>query len=165
MKNFPCSKWAADCNLILAKCETEYLPPFGICLSCSSTRLLRSSPVANPALNARTATQLVHAAMNLNTSIIKRQMPGGQFSLFGRPVTYECAETNVQRSTIARPLCHVERSRDISYCIVLDERHRDYNERFLDSARNDKVLAITFPPQLAFRGDYVRRRICCVSSK
>jgi hypothetical protein len=31
--------------------------------------------------------------------------------------------------------------RDISYCFVLDERHRDNNERFLDSARNDKVYA------------------------
>jgi hypothetical protein len=132
MKNFPDSKWAADCNLILAKRETEYLPPLGICLSCSRTRPLRSSAAVVPAPNANRAVQNPTAAINVNTSIIKRQLPEGQ-SFVGNGLLVN-ARTNAQRPTpnaYALPLCHVERSRDISYCFVFDERYRDNNERFL----------------------------------
>src|SRR5260370_19942652 len=50
-KNFPDSKCAADSNLILAKCETEYLPPVGIFWICSRIKLL--SPAAGADVASR----------------------------------------------------------------------------------------------------------------
>jgi hypothetical protein len=78
MKNLPDSKWAADCNLILAKRETEYLPPLGICLSCSSTRALRFSAAQCAPLITKTVAQKAMAAIGLNTWAIKPQIPRGQ---------------------------------------------------------------------------------------
>src|SRR5947207_1865047 len=51
-KNFPDSKCAADSNLILAKWETEYLPPLGIFAICSRIKLLRPPAVAEVASSA-----------------------------------------------------------------------------------------------------------------
>src|SRR5207248_4311972 len=45
-KNLPDSKCAADCNLILATCETEYLPPLGIFRICSRIKPFRPAAVA-----------------------------------------------------------------------------------------------------------------------
>src|SRR2546430_7779326 len=51
-KIFPDSKCAADSNLILAKWETEYLPPLGIFAICSRIKLLRPPAVAEVASSA-----------------------------------------------------------------------------------------------------------------
>lgn len=64
-KNFPDSKCAADCNLIVAKCETEYLPPLGILLICSRMSSFRLSAAAGVA--PKMARHAMELAIRPNT--------------------------------------------------------------------------------------------------